>query len=176
MLEPTFLDLERAGRLLEVPLGSLVLAGGPGRRWSSRSHAPRRRALVGDALGRARHASGIDLRTAVRVTGLRGRRIERIEAGADPSLAELRAFLALVGLTPAELIARVHALGRAGSGAGFDRPGISPEVGAHRMSARPVLRLVASRREVREPDPEKETRVVLNKLMLVEIVLGPLAA
>lgn len=176
ILEPTFLDLDRIGRLLQVPLGSLVLAGGPGRRWSSRSHPRRRRALVGEALGRARRAAGIDLRNAVRVTGIAGRRIDRIEGGADPSLAELRALLALVGLTAADLIDRVRTLRRAGSGTGLDTLEISPEVGAHRMSARPVVRLVASRKGVPEPGPDKETRVVLNKIMLVGVVLGPLAA
>jgi len=112
-LEPTFLDLERICRLLGATLDELVAVEGPGRRRSSRSHSMHRRATVGLTIAAARRAAQIGFRHAVVTTGIRGRRLDRIEHGADPSLSELRSLLALVGLTAQELSrTRIHALRR----------------------------------------------------------------
>jgi transcriptional regulator with XRE-family HTH domain len=112
-LEPTFLDLERICRILGATLDELVAVEGPGRRRSSRSHSMHRRATVGLTIGAARRAAQIGFRRAIVTTGIRGRRLDRIEHGADPSLSELRSLLALVGLTAQELSrARIHARGQ----------------------------------------------------------------
>lgn len=108
-LEPTVLDLVRVARVLQEDVERLVLASGPGRRWSSRSHARSRRRQIGAALHYARAARGLSLREAVLVTGIDGLRISRIERGTDPSLEELRALLGFVALNVPEFL---HSLRR----------------------------------------------------------------
>jgi transcriptional regulator with XRE-family HTH domain len=177
-LEPALPDLVRLARLLRVTVDQ-VLSGvrlPAGRRWSSRAHPARERAALGAALAALRVHAGLDLRGAVEATGIPGRRIDRIEAGADPSLAELRRLLEATGVTMGELLATIDDQRRSA----LDMRTVPHKVpashprGDHRngqdavagpLPAHPAWQLVT-----------RERQVVLNKVMLSRIVLGPLAA
>lgn len=108
-------------------------------------------------------------------TGIAGRRIERIEAGADPSLAELRQLAELCGTSPVDIVSR--AARPAGSPrAGVDNQQFSADLSSKPGVVPPVVRLVAPVAAVRRVTTERSGRVVLNKVMFARNVLGPLAA
>lgn len=175
ILEPTVVDLSRLTRVIGGSLDRLIAAEGPGRRWSSRSHSLRERRQVGLALMRARHMAGIRLAAAVRVTGMPGRRIERIEAGADPSLAELRALLALTGADSRQLLRperpRVNA-----ERSGLDRIPNPTRLALKQWSARRFAGSGASRIGVQGAAPGQESSGQAHNFRVMAAVLGPLAA
>jgi hypothetical protein len=106
-LEPTLVDLWRLSRSLQVDVDDLLAdATGSGRRWSSRSHSQRERRAIGGALRRARELAGLLLGSAIAASGIGGRRLLRIEAGADPSLEELQRLTAMAGVTAGSIVRR----------------------------------------------------------------------
>lgn len=110
LLEPTMLDLARLTTLLGGTLDEYLAAAGPGRRWSSRSHGRAARARVGRGLLRARVASGVTFHELVQRSGIDGRRIAKLEAGADLSLLELARLLDVLGVRP-QAFWLIHVLG-----------------------------------------------------------------
>jgi transcriptional regulator with XRE-family HTH domain len=92
LLEPAPWDLYRVARMLGTTAGRLLaetVLAAPPRRWSSRSHRRQRREALGNEIRLRRALEVPDLQAAVLRTGVWGRRLLAIEAGADPSLREL---------------------------------------------------------------------------------------
>lgn len=90
--EPTLLDLHRVCGALGLSVDAVFsLAAHPraGRRWSSRAHSEAARRRVGSALALARRSRGLLPSDVRRFGGIPAQRLLAIEAGADPSLAEL---------------------------------------------------------------------------------------
>jgi DNA-binding transcriptional regulator YiaG len=101
-LEPAPWDLYRVARILGTSAGRLLAETtlvAPPRRWSSRSHSRRRRQALGAELRLRREREVPSLPVAVRLTGVWGRRLLAVEAGADPSLGELLAIAAACGFS-----------------------------------------------------------------------------
>ena len=105
--EPAPQDLARLARVLRVTADEL-LAGVDldcGRVASSRSHGQSSRERLGARIRTLRRRSSITPWDVFVATGIDGRRLRTIEAGADPSLAELRAVVSLLGASVGQLLA-----------------------------------------------------------------------
>jgi transcriptional regulator with XRE-family HTH domain len=159
-----------------IQVDDLVALSSPGRRWSSRSHAPRRRAAIGSALAALRRERSIGLRAVVRATGISGRRIERIEAGADPSLAELRALLGLLDVGVGDLLERMRRPARVVVARSVDTQADPPELRISRSNVRPTPPRREAHPGLPARNPGGRTRVVFNNVLITNSVLGPLAA
>jgi transcriptional regulator with XRE-family HTH domain len=107
--EPTLFDLARVARVLRTTVTELVEGvelSGSTRRWSSRASSPTRRAELGTRWAEARRAHGMTLWDLYRDTGIAGRRLRRIEEGADAGVAEAIALAAALRVDLDELLSR----------------------------------------------------------------------
>jgi len=104
-LEPTYSDLIAVAGTLAVTIDELLsrALAGPGRRRSRRTFTGESRGALGSALLTLRDHSGLDLYPVARASRIPPRRLRRIEAGAEPGLAELDRLLRAIGASPAEL-------------------------------------------------------------------------
>lgn len=95
--EPCLADLAALSRALGARVEELVegTTRSP-RRISSRAHGRALRRRVGARIRAARRAKGMTPRDVRLATGIRGRRLRRIEEGADANAAELEALRAVV--------------------------------------------------------------------------------
>lgn len=111
-LEPTQPDLRAAAACLGVPLEAFLAApgGAPPRRRSRRGRDRAAAQAWGAALRAARRAAGFDPVTLARRTHLTARRLRQLEAGADPSLAELRRLRAVLAELDGATLARAGLL------------------------------------------------------------------
>lgn len=108
LLDPTIPDLAILSVLLGQPIDALAAAlGGPGRMRSRRGDSAAKRQQIGLALRTARETAGFDRWTVARRTGIKPRRLHRLERGAGPSSAEFAALAALLP-TLVEHILRVE--------------------------------------------------------------------
>ena len=97
--EPTVFDLVSIGRVVGVSPAVLVEQterAGIGRRWSCRATSWRNRAALGRGLRLARREAGISLVGAASASGIPTWRLLRIEAGSDPTIAEVCALRRVV--------------------------------------------------------------------------------
>lgn len=97
--EPAPQDLARLARVLRTTTDDLLTGAdlGCGRVASSRSHGHSSRERLGARIRTLRRRSSITPWEVFVATGIDGRRLRTIEAGADPSLAELRAIAEVLG-------------------------------------------------------------------------------
>lgn len=105
--EPTLFDLDRLATVLHADLDTLLAglpANGMPRGCSSRAHPRSRRVALGQVLGNARAALGLGIWEVYQATGIGGRRLGHIEAGADPAIGELVGLIELYRTTPRELL------------------------------------------------------------------------
>jgi transcriptional regulator with XRE-family HTH domain len=105
--EPTAFDLVALARVVGVSPDELirdVVPGPAGRRWSCRAYAWRLRAAFGHRLAAARLDARISRRDVLDATGIGGLRLACIEAGADPSVAEVIALRDLYGFALSEVV------------------------------------------------------------------------
>ena len=105
--EPAPQDLARLARVLRTSADDLLTGAalGCGRVASSRSHGQSSRERLGGRIRTLRRRSSITPWDVFVATGIDGRRLRTIEAGADPSLAELRAIAGLLGASVGHLLA-----------------------------------------------------------------------
>lgn len=105
--EPTLFDLDRLATVLRVDLDALLgeLPGDARRRGcSSRAHSRSRRRALGETLAAQRVEAGLGIWEVYQATGIDGRRLRQIEAGADPGIREAVRLIALYGTTPRSLM------------------------------------------------------------------------
>ena len=107
--EPTVFDVADYAKAVAVPMHVLLSGRGPQqctRRWSSRAHGWHLRTGFGRQLGLARVEASITRAGVFEATGIRGLRLAKIEAGADPSVRELYLLRDLYRLDLAEAVRR----------------------------------------------------------------------
>lgn len=104
--EPAPQDLARLARVLGVSADELLQGAvlDRGRVASSRSHGKESRARLGSRLAQRRRRASLGLWDVYLATGILGRRLRAIEAGADPSLDELRRLAAALDLSVAKIL------------------------------------------------------------------------
>lgn len=105
--EPSVFDLAALARVLKIDVNDLLDGVEPaarGRRWSNRAYGWRLRVAFGRRLALARIAAGMSRLDVLERTGIRGLRLARLEAGADPSVAELVALRDLYGFDVAAAV------------------------------------------------------------------------
>lgn len=105
--EPAVHDLVAIARLFRVEVDDILACADrdQGRVASSRAHGFRSRQRLASRLCEARTQRRLRLWDVYTATGITGRRLRTIEAGADPSLCELRLLATLYERRPQDLLA-----------------------------------------------------------------------
>ncbi len=109
--EPTVFDLISLARVLSVALAALVDRAerpGIGRRSASRAGSRSDRLALGRGLLVARRGVRMSLADAASATTIPTWRLMRIEAGCDPTIAELRALQRVIGFEIRALVGRAR--------------------------------------------------------------------
>ncbi len=130
--EPAVHDLVAIARLFGVEVDE-VLRGAilvQGRVSSSRAHGRRSRQRLASRLREARVGQGLGHWDVYVATGIPGRRLRTIEAGADPSLREIQLLASALEVRATDLLSPLST-----SGSDEARPLGAPVRGAARVSA-----------------------------------------
>jgi hypothetical protein len=108
--EPTLFDLARIARVLKTTVMDLLAgvdAPITARGCSSRAYGATRRTELGDRWEEARRQRGMTVWDLYRATGIPGRRLRRIEEGADVGVGEAIALTAALDLDLDALISPI---------------------------------------------------------------------
>jgi transcriptional regulator with XRE-family HTH domain len=105
--EPTLLDLWHVTRVLESSLDDFldgVRLPARSRRLSSRAYSPSERAAIGRRLRSLRLRARLRAGEVADALGCSAHRLAAIEAGADPSLADVVGLCRILGIRPSHIV------------------------------------------------------------------------